>query len=363
MKRWLLFALALDGMGGCSKPTSAPSPSPPTAPAKSAAEAATTKGAPAPVHGDASMPLVLVADVELPGKPARFDYQDLDAARGRLVIAHMNDASVVVVRATDGSLIKELRGIPTPRGVIVSGDRIFVTSSPSKLVIVDANTLDEIARVDTGAGPDGVAWDPEHRVVGVSDQHDGALSLLKDAGSGARTQVKLGKETGNVVYDPTRHVFWITVVTNVGGAPGRLVAVDPIAAQTTRSIALPHCAGAHGLRLHPNGQSALVACEDDARVLRVGLEGAATVTEATCGNDPDVLAIDPALGWLYVASESGDLTVFDLERDGLVVVGRQRPGDASHSVAVDPATHHVFFPLEKGSAGKPVLRIMKPTGT
>lgn len=28
----------------------------------------------------------------------------------------------------------------------------------------------------------------------------------------------------------------------------------------------------------------------------------------------------------------------------------------------DPATHHVFFPLEDGGDGTPVLRIMRPTG-
>jgi hypothetical protein len=39
------------------------------------------------------------------------------------------------------------------------------------------------------------------------------------------------------------------------------------------------------------------------------------------------------------------------------------PGDASHSVTVDPATHHVFFPLLAGPKGTPVLRIMKPART
>jgi hypothetical protein len=37
------------------------------------------------------------------------------------------------------------------------------------------------------------------------------------------------------------------------------------------------------------------------------------------------------------------------------------PADASHSVAVAPATHYVFFPLVKGPKGSPVLRIMKPS--
>ena len=98
--------------------------------------------------------------------------------------------------------------------------------------------------------------------------------------------------------------------------------------------------------------------------MRVALVGTSHAVDiAPSGADPDVLAIDPGLGWLYVAAESGDLRVFDIKKPGLVGIDSEHPGDASHSVAVDPATHHVFFPLEKGPAGKPVLRIMKPAGT
>ncbi len=309
----------------------------------------------------ATLPLVLVADVDLPGKAARFDYQDFDVATGNLIIAHMNDASVVVVKATDGSVVKEIPGIPTARGVVVASDvgRIFVTSSPNKVVILSETTFAEIARVDTGAGPDGIGWDAKDDIVGVSDQHDGAASLLRESGTGARVQVPLGIETGNIVYDPTRGAFWITVVRS--SPPDQLVAIDPVAAKVTMSLPLPGCASAHGLRIHPDGNSAFVACEGNSKLLRVDLVGSAhSVEVADTGADPDVMAIDPGLGWLYVAAESGDLTVFDLRKPGLVRLGTAHPGDASHTVAVDPATHRVFFPLMKGKAGTPVLRIMKP---
>jgi DNA-binding beta-propeller fold protein YncE len=315
-----------------------------------------------PASAAVGLPLTLVADVALPGKAARFDYQDLDPARGHLVIAHMNDASVVIVNLSDGSVAKVLPGIPVARGVIVGGEvgRIFITSSPDKLVILDSASLTEIARVDTGKSPDGVGWDPVHQIVGVSDQGDGALSLIAAAGSGKRTPVPLGTETGNVVFDPSRRVFWVSVVT--ASPPDQLVAVDPTTASVTTRLDLPGCEGAHGLRLHPDGQSAFIACENNGVLARVDLGGAHRVVTAKTGSDPDVLGVDPGLGWLYVAAESGDLTVFDLKQPGLVSIDREHPGDNAHSVAVDPATHHVYFPLEAGPNGTPVLRIMRPTG-
>src|SRR5439155_160346 len=121
---------------------------------------------------------------------------------------------------------------------------------------IDNHALTETARVATGNAPDGVGWDPVDKMVGVSDQADGALSLIAGAGSGVRTAVPLGAETGNVIFDAARGWFWITVV-------------------------------------------------------------------AAAPPDP--------------------------------------PGANSHSVAVDDATHHVFFPLPSGPNGTPILRMMRPT--
>jgi DNA-binding beta-propeller fold protein YncE len=303
-----------------------------------------------------------VSDVALPGGATRFDYQDVDTSLGHLVVAHMNDGSVLITNLADGSVLAEVKNIPTARGVVVADDVgvIFVTSSPNQVVLIDNKALTEIKRVTTGQAPDGIGWDPTHKIVGVSDQGDGALSLITNAGSGTRTQVPLGSETGNVVYDVARAWFWITVVKS--SSPDQLVAVDPTTAKVVTSIALPGCEGAHGLRIHPDGKSALIACENNDTLARVDLDGAHAVTTGSTGSGPDVLSIDPGLGWLYVAAESGDLTVFDIKQPGVVLLGHDHPGDNSHTVAADPATHRVFFPLMKGSNGTPVLRIMKPTG-
>lgn len=325
------YAIAL-GLLACHSPARPPDASPTIAPSATGP----------------TLPLELVAEVPLPGGATRFDYQDL--ASGRLVIAHMNDASVLVLDATNGSVVKEIPNIPTARGIAIGGGRIFITSKPDRVVILDEKSLAEIARVQTGNAPDGIAFDSAHGLVGVSDQKDGAISILADSGTGKRVQTKVGSETGNVVFDAGRKQFWITAV------PERLVAIDPTNASIATSIDLPGCKGAHGLRLHPDGKTAFIACEENATLVRVELEGAHALALGKTGDDPDVLAIDPGYGWLYVAAESGDLVVFDIAKPGIVLVGHDTPGPKSHSVGVDPATHRVFFPLERG----PSLRIMRP---
>jgi hypothetical protein len=218
--------------------------------------------------GPASLPLGLVADVPLPGAANRFDYQEVDAVRGQLVVAHMNANSVLVLDLATGAVRRELPNIPTPRGIAVAATEglIFVTSMPNQLVVIDAVKLTEVRRVPTGKAPDGDAWDSADHIVGVSDQRDGAISLITNAGAGTRTQVPLGRETGNVVYDAARGRFWITVERS--GAPDRLVSVDPVAAKVDVQLDLAGCQAAHGLRLHPDGQSAFIACEDNNKIAR-----------------------------------------------------------------------------------------------
>jgi hypothetical protein len=52
--------------------------------------------------------------------------------------------------------------------------------------------------------------------------------------------------------------------------------------------------------------------------------------------------------------------VFEERGSGLQRLGQAKLADNAHSVAVDPRTHLVYFPLENVN-GKPILRIMRPT--
>ena len=81
------------------------------------------------------------------------------------------------------------------------------------------------------------------------------------------------------------------------------------------------------------------------------------LTTHPVGPRPDVLAYDADLGQLYVSSESDNVSVFHLQGRELVLRGELSMPHA-HTVAVDPRTHLVYFPLERID-GRPLLRIME----
>ena len=102
---------------------------------------------------------------------------------------------------------------------------------------------------------------------------------------------------------------------------------------------------------------AFVACEGNAKLIAVDLQSMRIIFTGDVGDTPDVITIDPRLHRVYVAAESGPLTVFDYTGDGVRELLKADAGPNAHSVAVDPATHHIYLPLQNVN-GHPVLREM-----
>ena len=101
-----------------------------------------------------------------------------------------------------------------------------------------------------------------------------------------------------------------------------------------------------------------VACEGNARMVVLDLVTRKVTGAMGVGDGPDVLALDPGLHRLYVASESGTLAVFDAGTQ-VRKLGAGHAGPNAHSVSADPATHFVYLPLTD-VGGHPVLRELAP---
>ncbi|HEY6795271.1 MAG TPA: YncE family protein, partial [Kineosporiaceae bacterium] len=64
---------------------------------------------------------------------------------------------------------------------------------------------------------------------------------------------------------------------------------------------------------------------------------------------------------LYVAAESGTLTVLHENRHRLDLLGRDHLADDAHVVAVDPTSHRSYYPIPRGPDGRPALLAYDPT--
>jgi YVTN family beta-propeller protein len=312
------------------------------------------------VAGSAAAPafrLEPVADVPLGGHTTRLDYESLDPDRNLLFIAHLGDSAVIVFDTRAQRVSARIEGISKVHGVLVIPELASVYASATgsnEVVAIDERTLKVTARVAGGVYPDGMAYAPAVHKLYVSDEHGATETVIDVRTNRPVATIPLGGEVGNTQYDPvTGHIF-----ANVQSRR-QLIEIDPARDEVVARIDLPGAQGNHGLLIEPEQRKAFIACEDNHRLLVVDLATRKVTASFEVGDSPDVLAYDPGLGYLYVAAESGIVSVFKAESAQISSVGGFLVGPNAHVVAVDPGTHRSFFPL-KNVDGQTVLRIMSP---
>ena len=301
-------------------------------------------------------PLRVVRDIALPGPANRFDYQSIDAARGRLYISHMNAGRVVVFDLDSSRVVSEVDGTPRVTGIwAVPAHHVVYASAAGnhEVVAIDEQTLKTVARVGGIRFPDGIAYAPvEHRVF-VSDESGGTDVVIDARTNKKLATIELGGEAGNTHYDSVSHCVLVAVQTR-----NQLVAIDPASEKIVARYDLPGSDHPHGFALDESGRLAFIACEGNGKLLIVDLTTIKVISTHTVGDDPDVLAWDPTWRRLYVAAESGVVSSFVADGAVLHPTGQIRAPHA-HTVSVDPRTHRVYLPLENID-GHPVLRILTP---
>jgi DNA-binding beta-propeller fold protein YncE len=319
----------------------------------------------------------LERDVPLGPKIDRFDYQSLDPGTGRLFISGMSIGKLLVFDTSTNKLLTELDGYPQVTGVLAVPElhKVYASvpgkgvgalvsaasgmagigSGGGQVVILDSRTLHEIARVPGGVFPNGITFDPDDRTIFVTDEFGKGVTIIDGEADRSTGRVELGGLIGNVQYDPiTKRVYAAVKNTN------ELVAIDPKSHAVVARYRLNGGRHPHGVAISPGSALAFIACDEDDRLLVVALDTGRVLNSLPIAHRPDVLAIDPALRRLYIASESGALSVLDIKDAASPAVVATFPyAENAHSVSVDPNSHRVFLPL-RNVDGRAVLRILQP---
>ena len=231
-------------------------------------------------------------------------------------------------------VVRTVPDLPDVHRVIVVPDkrRVYATATGNnQLVAIDEDSGDVVFRAPTDTYPDGLAYDPIRGTVWTTNESAGSETVI-DADTGAvRATVPLGGEVGNVVYDN----FLDEMVVAVQGR-NDLAVIDPVSFTVTERIPTPGCDHPHGQALDATDQVMFVGCEANAAMVTVDLVNRTVVDHHEVGETPDVLAYDPDAGRVYVAAESGWVSIFDHQQGHLTARGSAHLADGAHSLALDP---------------------------
>lgn len=309
-------------------------------------------------NSDAPLPLRSIGEVPLPGDNSRFDYASLDVQHGLLFIAHLGAGEVVEVDVRAKHVVRIIPNISQVHGVLAVGalNRLYATATgANQVVAIDETTGAEIARGPTGRYPDGLAFDSRRNAIWTTNESGGTETVVDAGTMQPKGTVALGGEVGNVGYDQDSDRMLVAV-------QGRndLAVIDPAALTVTQRVPLPGCRHPHGLYVDAPDRLVFVACEQNATLLTIDQTNWNVRSSNPVGEDPDVLAHDAAAHRLYVAAESGTVTVLELRHHTVAVRGSGHLADNAHVVAVDPITHRSYYPVPAGTNGHPALLECEP---
>lgn len=303
--------------------------------------------------------LRVVATIPLPGPTNRFDYQSFDDARRRLYVNHMNAGHLLVFDVDSQRVTADVGNLPRATGVwaVPEHHAVYVSAAGAHAVVVlDDRTMQEVARVDGLRFPDGIAYAaPVHKVF-VSDEAGEADVVIDAVTHRKRSTIALGGEAGNTHYDSVSRCILVAVQTK-----NELAAIDPATERIVARYALSGFDHPHGFTLDEASRLAFVTNEGNGTLQVVDLRTMRVLATHRVGDDPDVLAWDPAWRRLYVAAESGVVSSFWRDGTTLHPVGEYRAPSA-HSVSVDRRTHRIYLPLEN-VGGHPALRVLEPNAS
>jgi DNA-binding beta-propeller fold protein YncE len=268
----------------------------------------------------------------------------------------MNADQLVVFDTRKQQVVANLDGFKRVHGVIAVPEigRVFASATGEhQMVAVDMDSLKTVGAAGPINYPDGLGYSPSTKRVFVSDEHGGVDAVVDAQTNKLIASIPLGGGAGNTVYDSGSGRILVAV-----HGVNELAAIDPASMKIVGRYKLPGIENPHGIALDQTNRLAFIAGEENHSLAVFDLNAMKLLAVHQVGGDPDVLAFDPGLGRLYVSAESGTVCVFQEAERSLHLIGRFTIPHA-HSVAVDPKTQLVYFPLENID-GRPLLRIMRP---
>jgi DNA-binding beta-propeller fold protein YncE len=279
----------------------------------------------------------------------------LDPRRGLLFVAHLGASQVVEINVRADRVVRTIGGLPQVHGVLVvpALHRVYATATGANVVVrIDEDSGRILGRTATGAYPDGLAYDPGNGTVWVTNESGGSETVINAATGVPQGTVRLGGEVGNVAYDPISGHMLVDLQSS-----NQLAVIDSATRRVIRRVSLPGCSDDHGLALDSPARLAFIACDINSALLTVDLTTWRVTGTAIVGVEPDVEAFDGQAGRLFVAAESGWVTVLQLRGHRLHVIYSKYLAADAHVVAVDPATGRGYFPVLSASGGHPAVLV------
>lgn len=287
----------------------------------------------------ADTPYHLIKEIKIGGEGG-WDYLSVDSNPHRLFVSH--GTQIEVIDLNKGMLAGRIADTPGVHGFAIAADlgKGFSTNGrENKAGIVDLKTLRTLSKVDTGANPDAVLYEPKrHEVYTFNGRGQDATVIDAKTGAVVAT-IPLGGKPETGVADTAAGRVYVNIedkstVAVIDSNAHKVLANWPIAPGET----------ATGMAFDLRHHHLFIVCENKLMVIMDSTNGKVVQT-LPIGAGVDGAAFDPATGYAFAsAGRDGIVTIVKADKMGkYAVVQTLQTQRGARTITLDPETHNIYL--------------------
>ncbi|HEY2385145.1 MAG TPA: YncE family protein [Terriglobia bacterium] len=271
------------------------------------------------------------------GGDGAWDYVVPEPAQHRVFVARTN--RVMVIDENTGKLLGEVMGINGAHGTAIdepSGHGFATSGNDQSVVMFDAKTFKELARIPSAEDTDAIIFDPASKRV-FTFNGDAHSSTVIDPAAGKRiTTIDLGgkPEYGASAGDGKVYAN-LTDISEV-------VEIDAKAATVSRRWSTGACKQPVSMAIDTAHHRLFSGCRSG--VLAVSdYQAGKTITTLPIGMGVDGAGYDPSTGDVFATNADGSMTVIHQDNpETYRVVQSVATPTGSRNMGLDPTTHKIY---------------------
>jgi YVTN family beta-propeller protein len=278
---------------------------------------------------------------EIPiGGEGGWDILTVDSAAHRLYLSHAT--KVIVVDLTKNVVAGEISDTPGVHGFVAAPEleRGFSTNGKeAKVSVVDLKTLKTITRLDSGANPDALVYEPKRGEVYVFN-HTGKSATVID-GKAAKVVSTIPLEGGPefAAVDSAAGRIYCNLEDK-----SEVAVIDTAKREVTAHWPLAPGEEPTGIALDATHHRLFVACHNKMMEM-LDTETGKMVASVPIGAGVDGAAFDDTMQLAFASCGEGTTTIAKEETpEKLTVVQTLKTERSARTMALDPATHRIYLP-------------------
>ncbi|MBI3415142.1 MAG: YncE family protein [Verrucomicrobia bacterium] len=284
----------------------------------------------------------------LVGGAGGYDYLTADSAAHRLYVSHGTKA--VVIDTDKNEVVGEIADTPGIHGIAIAPEakRGFTSNGrEAKTSIFDPETLKTISKVDTGANPDAILYDPGQQEIYTFNGRGNSATVIEAKTGKVVATVPLSGKPEAAVADPKAGRVYCNIENK-----NEIAVIDTKTHQVTATWPIAPGEEASGMAFDEAHHRIFIGCHNKLMEMIDSTNGK-IVASVPIGDGVDGNAFDPGTQLAFSSNGDGTVTIAHEDApDKLTVVQTLKTQRGARTIALDPRTHNIYLATGSGESFK-----------